>query len=148
MANITIQFTKSDILDEVKKTSAYLGAKSQDAETFARVAIVDANDEQLQVFWDDACALVAGSLHRWLKADGCTDDVFDITLAPSSAWNSALESSVEKSLKGYFINVILAKWLMLIPGTDPQTPAQVATGMLQDAETKLYRKQTPTRNVD
>ena len=58
MAEIRIEIWRNDVLTQVKMSSAYLGAKRTDAkdpESFERVSLVDANDEQLHRFWTESC---------------------------------------------------------------------------------------------
>ena len=56
MATITkdIQISKARVLDEVAKTTAYIGSKAvseQDPGAYDRISAIDANREQLERYW-------------------------------------------------------------------------------------------------
>lgn len=141
---ITINIDKQSVFDEVNKTSGYIGAKSQDLAQYDRTALVQANDEQLDRFWDEACSLATTTLAQWLMSDGSDDDHYNVVLRPSAAWNNALQSSVEMSLKGYLVNSILAKWLMIVGSTQVDGYAKLASSQLADVEVKMYQLTAPT----
>jgi len=145
MADITLTYNKSDVLDEVRKTSAYIGAKSQDIIAYDKIALINANDEQLDRFWDECCADTTDMLAKWLVTDGSTASAYSITLRPSMSWITALQSSLESDIRSALVNGILAKWLMTVGSAGAEGYAQMSAAMLQQAENKLHRYQAPTR---
>ena len=145
MADITIHIDKAEALDEVNKTSAYIGAKSQDEATYARVALTEANNEQLERFWLECCAIASGSLQQWLTEDRSTVSAYIVVLRPSAAWNSALLPGVKTALRGYLVNSVLAKWLMVVQDPSAEGYANLAAAQLAEVEQKMHRLTAPKR---
>lgn len=139
---ITISIAKADVMAEVKKTSEYIGAKSQQGD-YDRVALIDANEEQLERWWKECCATVSGALERWLTSANYTVDC-NLMLSPSAAWPDVLQSAVAILLKSYFVNTILAQWLLIVQPDSAATYAKLAEGALTDAVGKMYYKKPPT----
>ena len=65
---ININISKARVLDEVDKRTAYIGKKAtseQDPGAYERVATVDANREQLDIYWMEACSDATTALDHW-----------------------------------------------------------------------------------
>jgi len=152
-----IRIVKSRVIDEVQKTTEYIGSKSmgaEDTEAFDRVRAVDADREQLDRYWMESCALLTTSLGRWLAS---TSDQglghhyeagrnYTATLMMPSNWNSALGLSVVESLTGYLVNMIVSKWCRIAAPAAADTHAAQASAYLEDAQRKLSRRVKPERN--
>lgn len=142
---ITITINKSEVLDEVSKTTAYIGAKSQDAATYSRIATVKANDELLEVYWQECRSGANIALSRWLVTDSSTDDRYQASLQPSEAWMSSLQSAVGILLKSYFVNAILGKWLAVCGSAGAEGYVQLAENALKSAQENMYKLRSPER---
>lgn len=151
-----ITISKSVVLDEVGKTTAYLGSKSMsdnDPGAYERIATTSANREQLERYWVEACTAADAALSRWLQPGpsqqighhcDLTND-YDVTLYLSNSWESSLGDSARASLVDFFIDFIVSKWLLLVSREDAATYAALSASMLKDVIDKFYRKVVPTR---
>lgn len=142
---ITITINKSEVLDEVSKTTAYIGAKSQDAATYRRIATVKANDELLEGYWQECRSGANIALSRWLATDSSTDSRYQVSLQPSLSWASALQCAVGILLKSYFVNSILGKWLAVCGSAGAEGYVQLAENALKSAQENMYQLRSPER---
>lgn len=103
----TMTITRKSILDEVAKSTAYLGAKRDDYE---RLSTTDANDEILIRFWREAVAETAvemGPAAEFTLIES-PDEAVAVSLAPS------IDPALAESLvRGSIIDRVLARWLAL-----------------------------------
>ncbi|MDY6302435.1 MAG: hypothetical protein SPL96_11160 [Bacteroidales bacterium] len=143
MATFDIKIGKADVLNEVRKTSAYLGVKSEGEDSYDRIALVSANDEQLERFWQECCALLNGTLHQWLAENRSDSTAYDVTLRPSESWNNALQPSVKRASRGFLVNSILSKWLMISAPGLVDGYSQVSASELGEVEQTMHRLKAP-----
>lgn len=111
------------ILDEVAKSTAYLGAKRDDYE---RLSTTDANDEILARYWREAVAEAA--LEMGPAAE------FALTESPAESVEVVLASTIDQALaesllRAFLIDRVSARWLALA-GIDPASTG-VGTAILQ-----------------
>lgn len=155
-----IQISKARVLDEVQKTSAYIGSKAmsaQDPGAYERVAAVDANREQLDRFWMEACDDLSLLLSHWIVSVtsqmlahhpeiGAAND-YKVTLAMPTNWNDAYLSPLKEALMSYLVNSIVTKWLLITKKEDAESYAALASGTaLQISQMLLERKRPSKRS--
>lgn len=141
MATITIdiQINKARVLDEVAKTTAYIGSKSmseQDPGAYERVANIDADREQLDRYWMESCSDASLLLDHW--ATLITSQVlthhpelgndYKATLAMPTNWPSQYKYTLQEALMSYLVNSIVAKWLLITLPSQAETYATLASG--------------------
>ena len=148
MARIDIIISKADVFAEVRKTSEYIGSKSQDAAAYDRIALVTANDEQLERFWRECCASSNAALSRWLAGDTSDGAAYRVALCPSSSWVTALQGTVVSLLKSYFIQAILGKWLAVCGSGGASGYVELAAATLQSVKDNMYELRSPARPTD
>ena len=146
MSQITITIIKAEVMAEVMRTSAYLGTKSKDTADYERKALINHDKDELERYWRECRSLATGRLSQLLVEDRSGDD-YVVTLSPSLSWNESMLPSVTASLRGYLVNGVLAKWLMVADPASVEGYARVAASMLDDAEAMLYRLKRPERRV-
>lgn len=141
-------------MDEVAKTTSYIGAKAaDDGSLYEHVFTTDEDRAMLERFWIESCSSATSTLKPWLKnvnnqpvTKGDTlDNNYVVTLKMPDNWNNKLASSVEGSLFSFFANNITAKWFIITKKDDAESHAQTAVGMLQDAALQLMHRVRPAR---
>ena len=160
-----IQVSKARVFDEAQKTSAYIGSKAmsaQDLGAYERVAAVDANREQLDRYWMEACDDLSLLLSHWIVSVtsqvlahhpeiGAASD-YRVTLAMPTNWNDAYLSPLKEALMSYLVNSVVAKWLLITMPSQAESYAALASGTaLQISQMLLERKRPSKRspsNVD
>ena len=86
MANFTLTITKSDIYEEVAKTTAYIGGKNLDKNgksLYDQVFVTEADREMLEGFWEDSIDDVSVALESilgWQKCDSGSNEVFGLSI--------------------------------------------------------------------
>lgn len=101
-----IEISKCAIMDEVAKTSAYIGAKTQD---YDRLAIIDQNEEMLERFWNECSAAVSFSLSTSIVGQSINQETvcFYVNIPET------MLTSVRDTIVSYYVETILGKWLEL-----------------------------------
>lgn len=151
---VTITINKALVLDEVAKTTSYIGAKASDDGTlYEHIFTTDEDRVMLERFWLEACSVLTDALRPWLlSVDAQTPSTeyslsnnYVAVLGMPGNWDTALEGSVNESLFAYMANSIVAKWFLFTAKEEAETYATVASGMLSDATGKLYSRKRPSR---
>lgn len=156
MIDITIKAVKADVLNEVARTTAYEGKKSSDEGAYERIFTTEEDRSMLQRFWDEAASSMTESLKRFVTSvddsyttnDGDTSETFPAyvaNLSVSNSYDTALTSSVEKSLFSYFVNAIVSKWNNFVKKDGVQRYEEEANNNITDILSKLFYKKRPTR---
>ena len=158
MIEITIKAIKADVLNEVARTTAYEGKKASDEGAYERIFTTEEDRSMLQRFWDEAASSMTESLKRFVTSvddsyttsdeEGGTSETlpaYVANLALSSSYDTALTSSVEKSLFSYFVNAIVSKWNNFVKKDGVQRYEEEANNNMTDILSKLFYKKRPTR---
>ena len=158
MIEITIKAIKADVLNEVARTTAYEGKKASDEGAYERIFTTEEDRSMLQRFWDEAASSMTESLKRFVTSvdDSYTESgpdgakaaplpAYVANLALSSSYDTALTSSVEKSLFSYFVNAIVSKWNNFVKKDGVQRYEEEANNNMTDILSKLFYKKRPTR---
>lgn len=155
---ITIAFTvnKSNVYDEVAKTSSYTGAKSKDDESaYDRIFTTDDDRMMLERFWLEACNVVVEIVKPFLSSD-CTlqeshginlNSNLVLNLSMPSSYDTNLNSSVSTSLYSFFVYSILSKWFKFTNKEDTESYSASAEKLLSDISKKIYYRKKPTRTA-
>lgn len=125
MRNIEIYISKSDVYNEVIKTTAYTGAKqASDEGGFDKVFLSDAETEMLDRYWRDVCSDISLRLSEWIV--GIEPETAIITLNVADGFNDALTDSLAQAITSYFVTSLLYRWYSIA------TPA-LAEGMATES---------------
>lgn len=158
MATITvnIKISKARVLDEAMKTTAYIGKKAASAEdpgTYERVAAIDANREQLDRYWTEACSDASMLLDHWMITVASQvlshhpelDRDYTATLNMPTNWPSQYQSTLSELLMSYLVNSIVAKWLLLTLPSQVEAYASLASGAAMQVTQLLLMRKRPAR---
>lgn len=156
MIEISLTVSKTQVYNEVAKTTSYAGQKMVDDESaYSRIFTTDADREMLERYWVEACAGATNLLKPWLVSVGAQPEShgvdlgndYTVTLQVSDRYDESLTDSVETSLYSYVVNTILAKWFVLSNKGETEAYATMAVGMMEDVLQKLYYQKKPERLV-
>lgn len=161
MISITLKADKAEVLNEVAKTTAYEGKKTTgDEGAYERIFTTDEDRSMLQRFWDEAASTITESLKRFIttvsdsyaeivtvEGKAATEIIpaYVANLEVSGSYDTALTSSVNKSLFSYFVNAIVSKWNNFVKKDDVQRYEDEANANMTDIMAKLFYKKRPTR---
>lgn len=143
---ITLQISKTAVLNEVAQTTAYSGAKMDDDEkAFDRIGVVDEDNTELQRFWDESRAEVAKAFIRLLASEGMNGDNYELKLNVSVSFDNSLLPSMVLGLFSYFVQSITAKWYVFTNKKEAGAFDERGSALLQEVKEKAYYKKMPTR---
>lgn len=153
-----IQISKARVFDEVAKTTGYIGNKAtskEDPDAYERVAVVDANREQLDRYWMEACSGASKALDHWLSSQTSqvlshhpeldTSHDYKITLSLPTNWNFAYLPTVQEVLMSYLVNSIVAAWLLITLPTQAAAYAALADGAKKQIQQLMLIRKRPVR---
>lgn len=151
---IQLTVSKSNVFNEVAKTTAYVGKKMPGEENvYERISTTDADREMLERFWNEAAATASAALRHDLANTGTLPvehgvDLsrdYSIALGLAVGFNDALVDTMQATLYSYFVNSILSKWFMIANKEEAASYATAAAGMLDDVVRMTYQRRRPTR---
>ena len=149
MADSTLTIKKSDIYEEVAKTTAYIGGKNLDANgksLYDQVFVTEADREMLEGFWEDSINDVSVALESilgWQKCDSGSNEVFSLRV--SSLFNESLFKTLESTVFSYVVNKIVAEWCSVVYKDRVEDYLAKANALLLKIDAIIYTRKRPTR---
>lgn len=153
---VNIKISKAQVLEEVAKTTAYIGSKSISAEdpgAYSRVSTTTANQEQLDRYWMSACTEASHAMRGWMSkvnkhllngvADMSRD--YEVTLRMPTNWHSVLVDPLKEALMSHLVNSVVGQWLMVTKKEEAQAYAILAAASLQQVKEILLTRRRPDR---
>lgn len=113
---INITIIKADVIAEVNKTSAYIGAKTitQDGgNLYYNISTIKEDAEMLERYWREASGDVAAVAKPFVKSVRYTTFDWNLRLEMPSTYNEALTEVAEQRIFSYIVRYILLNWLKL-----------------------------------
>ena len=149
MANFTLTITKSDIYEEVAKTTAYIGAKNLDKNgksLYDQVFVTEADREMLEGFWKDSIDDISVALESILGWQKCESDINEVfCLRVSSLFNESLFNTLESTVFSYVVNKIVAEWCSVVYKDKVEDYLSKANFLLLKIDAIIYTRKRPTR---
>lgn len=151
METITITISQTDVYNEVAKATDYTGSKLIDGDEKARDRILAVDDDfkELGRFWDETVAAEEEHLKQMLVS-GSMDKIknYNAILEVSKAWDTTLKSSVQSTLRSYFIASIIGKWFEFANKGESKEYLASAEEYLIDVDRLLYTRRRPSVPTD
>lgn len=113
---LTINILKAEVMAEVNKTSAYIGAKTitQDGgNLYYNISTIKEDAEMLERYWNEACSNVAAVAKEYVTAAVTTDTDWTLTLEMPAKYNKAFDGVLKQQVFSYIVRMILYKWLLM-----------------------------------
>ena len=148
MANLTLTIEKSDIYEEVAKTTAYIGAKNklEDGKSaFEQVFVTDADLTMIERFLNESLDSLRNVLKRFISVGSVVDGTITWQLEVSSRFDDNLLESIRSSAKSFLVNSIIGKWCEITANDKVKEYADNAAALLLDIKEKAFFKKKPTR---
>ena len=148
MANLTLTIEKSDIYEEVAKTTAYIGAKNklEDGKSaFDQVFVTDADLTMIERFLNESLDALRNVLKRFISVGSVVDGTITWQLEMSSRFEGNLLESIKSSAKSFLVNSIICKWCEITANDKVKEYADNAAALLLDIKEKAFFKKKPTR---
>lgn len=148
MANFTLTITKSDIYEEVAKTTAYIGAKNklEDGKSaFDQVFVTDADLTMIERFFNESLDALRNVLKRFISGGSGVDGTITWQLEMPSRFDENLLESIKSSVNSFLVNSIIGKWCEITANDKVKEYADNAAALLLDVKDKAFFKKKPTR---
>ena len=148
MANFTLTITKSNIYEEVAKTTAYIGAKNklEDGKSaFDQVFVTDADLTMIDSFFNDSLDSLRNVLKRFISGVSVADVTITWQLEMPSRFDDNLLESIKSSANSFLVNSIIGKWCEITANDKVKEYADNAAALLLDIKDKAFFKKKPTR---
>lgn len=148
MANFTLTITKSDIYEEVAKTTAYIGAKNklEDGKSaFDQVFVTDADLTMIERFFNESLDALINVLKRFISGGSGVDGTITWQLEMPNRFDDNLLESINSSANSFLVNSIIGKWCGITANDKVKEYADNAAALLLDIKEKAFFKNKPTR---
>lgn len=145
---ISISIGKADVLDEVAKTSAYIGSKKveQKEGAYDRIFVTTEDRQMLDRFYSEGRNALTNLLRRFIVgASNDSSDDYKLELSMSSRFDEAITESMKGSMTAFLVNYIIGKWCEIANRDDTKVYADTATAMLEEVKEKAFYKTKPSR---
>ena len=148
MADTTLTIKKSDVYEEVAKTTAYIGAKNklEDGKSaFDQVFVTDADLTMIERFFNESLDALRNVLKRFISGGSEVDGTITWQLEMPSRFDDNLLSSINSSANSFLVNRIIGKWCEITANDKVKEYADNAAALLLDIKDKAFYKKKPTR---
>ena len=148
MADLVITIKRSDVYEEVAKTTAYIGAKNklEDGKSaFDQVFVTDADLTMIERFYNESVDALRNALKRLIAGESVEDGSTKWTLEMPSRFDDNLLSSINSSANSFLVNSIIGKWCEITANDKVKEYADNAAALLLDIKEKAFFKKKPTR---
>ena len=148
MADSIITIKRSDVYEEVAKTTAYIGAKNklEDGKSaFDQVFVTDADLTMIERFFNESLDALRNVLKRFISGGSGVDGTITWQLEMPSRFDDNLLSSINSSANSFLVNSIIVKWCEITANDKVKEYADNAAALLLDIKEKAFFKKKPTR---
>lgn len=152
METIKIEILRDDVYEEVAKATDYTGAKLIDGDEGARDRIMAADDDlaELGRFWEESVLAVNENFKEMLisgstKPTSSGEVAYQAEMEVSLSFDKELTSSVQSTLRSYFIASIIGQWFKFANKGEAKDYFAQGAELLETAERLLYSRRKPKR---
>ena len=148
MADSTLTIKKSDVYEEVAKTTAYIGAKNklEDGKSaFDQVFVTDADLTMIERFFNESLDALRNVLKRFISGGSEVDGTITWQLEMPSRFDDNQLSPINSSANSFLVNRIIGKWCEITANDKVKEYADNAAALLLDIKDKAFFKKKPTR---
>ena len=148
MADSTLTIKKSEVYEEVAKTTAYIGAKNklEDGKSaFDQVFVTDADLTMIERFFNESMDALRNVLKRFISGGSGADGTITWQLEMPSRFDDNLLESIKSSVNSFLVNSIIGKWCEITANDKVKEYADNAAALLLDIKEKAFFKKKPTR---
>lgn len=152
MANFEISISKEKVLEEVSRTTAYAGSKSNGTLDFKKVATTKGDNNMTALFWTEAAGIILSLCRRFIAShvseDENSDSNFDITLDMPANFNTSQKKSIIAEIFSFFVSYIVSRWLKFSDKSEASDYMNEALNRIGSVREKLFQRIKPSRKAD
>ena len=150
MATISVTINRDEVYEEVAKATDYTGSKLLDTDQGARdrIRAVDENLNDLTRFWDESVSAMNERFKQILVSGTTISTTYTMVAEVSMSFDKALTSSIELTLKSFFIMSIIGQWFKFANKGEAKDYFLQAEDLLTAAERLIYSRKRPKLPTD
>lgn len=153
MDNINITVSKTYVLSEVQKDSAYIATRKADGIAgYDRISATDYEADLFERYFRETGDIVTSLLREYIvsPADTAvsltgTKSDYKVTLRLPSNFDTNMVPSMQSDITGIFVSSILGKWLSIVDKENVEAASSDLATKLAALKQKLYHRKRPTR---
>ncbi|MCH5234901.1 MAG: hypothetical protein J1E16_06375 [Muribaculaceae bacterium] len=146
MKKIEIKINKTEILEKVSLSSAYLGYKAENAETlYDRISTIEADKPLLGEFWTEMCGIMTEKFREFIVNVEKEETGMNLTLELSNAYDDALTPSVKDNLVAAIVTGICGRWFRFTFPEKSEEWLNESGELIGSAMKKLCYRKKPVR---
>lgn len=151
MQILNIEIKKDDVMEEVAKTTAFIGSKKtlEDGKSaYEQVFVKESDKVMLEQYWKNAIGGLCQVWLKWVKewADTEGDKKYVLTLVMPDMYNSANNDAVKKAAFNYMVNWIIAEWCGVANKDEVKMYQEKTVALGGEIKKLLYSRKRPIRN--
>ena len=149
MQEIKLDIDKTDLYNEVAKTTAYIGGKNVDANgnnLYKQVFVTNADREMLQRSWSEAVDNVNTVLGNVLKQSVDEDEDWCIDLVMPNNFPKEMTQTLQSTITNYAVSKMVADWCAIVDKEEVETYVNQSGALLAQMGSITYKRRRPVRN--
>lgn len=145
MIYISALVSKEAVIEEVQRTTSYVGAKmNSDGSAWDKIRTIDDDNEMLERFWNEATDEATSGLKRFLADKPEVDGEYLVyPLKLPELFDTSLLPAINDSLFSFYVMHITAKWFAMTNKEEAAAYAESAISQLARIVDSAYWKRRP-----
>ncbi len=147
MIQFTISITKENVLNEVATIAEYMASRAEDNDDGDRdrISTSDKDAELLERYWNEACAVINGTVKNFSPVVDNSFAGYSVTLSMASNFDTTQEYNITRNVCSFFIDYLMANWSQIVKKDARADYKEKAAMELQEIRRGLYSRTRPTR---
>ncbi len=148
MANLILAISKSNVYEEVAKTTAYIGSKNIDSNgksAYEQMFVTESDSAMIDRFYDESVNTLMNLLKRFITEIVTDDGNVNWSMTMPNSFVTRLEQTINSSAFSFLVNSIVSKWCEITDKEKVEEYAGNAAALLQDIKDKVFYRSAPTR---
>lgn len=141
---ITITLNKDHILNEVAKTTAYVGDKMVGQEdAYERISTTEENTEILNRFYEESISDFIQIIKNYYYARVDRNEITTVSLDMPNNFEAGLVADMNKAVPSFCTNFVLSRWFIITNKEEATIYIQEAERIKTELTKKLYARKRP-----
>lgn len=145
--SVTVSITRTQVVSEVAKTTAYEGAHSG---AFDNVYAKSEDKEMLDRYWIEACTMATEVMKEFITSmtapsPATPNSDYTVTLTMPANFDTNMQNAITNAAYQHFCNYIVGKWLAMIGIEKASAYLASSSNDLAELKNKIYYRIKPTR---
>lgn len=145
MIAVTLLVNQAYVYSEIRKATAYLATKNSEKSEYDRVAVVEANSDLLDRYFDEAIGILNATMRQYIGSVVSANKTYTFNMMMSSAYDETQNDALQTAVQSFAISYILSKWLVVVDKKEASNAEHEAAEHLIDIRAKVFYRKRPKR---